>query len=190
MKKSFFIVLTIVGLWLSVSVSAQTKPQTDQAKSKSAGAENTGAKAAAPRVVQIDLIGLKNLLKPNGKPLLINFWATWCEPCREEFPDLVKISADYKGKIDVVTVSLDFLSEIERDVPKFLAEMKAEMPAYLLKTDNEDEAARLVSGKWQGALPFTIIFDAAGKETYSRQGKFKTEILRAEIDKLLAPKVE
>jgi len=56
--------------------------------------------APLPTVKQINEIALKNLLKPNGKPLLVNFWATWCDPCREEFPDLVKIDEDYKGKID------------------------------------------------------------------------------------------
>jgi thiol-disulfide isomerase/thioredoxin len=84
-------------------------------------------------VTQIDAKGLKDLLKPNGKPLLINFWATWCASCREEFPDLVKIGTDYKGKIDLITVSLDELSEINGEVPKFLAQMKSESPAYLLK---------------------------------------------------------
>lgn len=182
MKKSFLIGLAIFGLWFSQSVSAQMKPQTENLQIK------TGGKTAAIKVVQIDIAGLKNLLKPNGKPLLINFWATWCDPCREEFPDLVKLESDYRGKVDVITISLDYLSEIERDVPKFLAEMKAEMPAYLLKTDNEDEAIKTVSGAWQGALPFTILIDATGNASYSRQGKFKTEVLRAEIEKLLQSK--
>lgn len=190
MKKPFLIVLAVSGLWFSTSAAAQTKPQTGDAKTKSAKAETAGAKTAAPKVVQIDTNALKNLLKPNGKPRLINFWATWCDPCREEFPDLVKIDADYRDRIEVITVSLDFLSEIDRDVPKFLSEMKAEMPAYLLKTDNEDEAIRAVSAKWQGALPFTILIGADGAEAYSRQGKFKTDILRPEIEKLLQQKVK
>ncbi|HEX8398525.1 MAG TPA: TlpA disulfide reductase family protein [Pyrinomonadaceae bacterium] len=135
-------------------------------------------------MTQIDAEGLKNLLKPNGKPLLINFWATWCEPCREEFPDLVKIGTDYKGKIDLITVSLDELSEINGDVPKFLAQMKSESPAYLLKTRDEGAAIELVSKDWQGALPFTILFNAQGETIYSKQGKFKTDVLVAEIEKL------
>ncbi|HEX8264825.1 MAG TPA: TlpA disulfide reductase family protein [Pyrinomonadaceae bacterium] len=136
-----------------------------------------------PIVTQIDAAGLKNLLKPNGRPLLINFWATWCEPCREEFPDLVKIGTDYKGKIDLITVSLDELSEINGDVPKFLAQMKSEFPAYLLKTPDEDAAIGVVSKDWQGALPFTILFNAQGETIYSKQGKFKTDVLVAEIEK-------
>jgi thiol-disulfide isomerase/thioredoxin len=138
-----------------------------------------------PKVTQIDASGLKDLLKPNGKPLLINFWATWCEPCREEFPDLVKIGTDYKDKIDLITVSLDELSEINGEVPKFLAEMGSESPAYLLKTPDEDAAIGLVSQDWQGALPFTILFNAQGETIYSKQGNFKTDVLVAEIEKNL-----
>ncbi|MEJ7701278.1 MAG: TlpA disulfide reductase family protein [Pyrinomonadaceae bacterium] len=133
-------------------------------------------------------LALKNLLKREGetaKPLLINFWATWCDPCREEFPDLVKIDADYKGKIDFITVSLDDLAEINRDVPKFLAEMKAEMPAYLLKTASEEIAIASVSKQWQGGLPYTILFNEKGETLYSRQGKVKLEILLPEIEKAL-----
>ncbi len=138
-----------------------------------------------PKATQIDAEALKNLLKPNGKPLLINFWATWCEPCREEFPDLVKIGADYKDKIDLITISLDELSEINGDVPKFLAEMKVEMPSYLLKTPSEEAAIAFVSKDWQGGLPFTILFNAGGETIYIKQGKFDTAFLRAEIEKTL-----
>ena len=61
------------------------------------------------------------LKRDNARPLLVNFWATWCDPCREEFPDLVKIDADFRRKgLDFITVSLDDLSEIKTEVPKFL----------------------------------------------------------------------
>src|SRR6476661_3319582 len=112
--------------------------------------------AALPKVKQIDETGLKTALKPNGKPLLVNFWATWCDPCREEFPDLVKLDAQYKGKIDFITVSLDDLAEINRDVPKFLVSMKAGMPAYLLKVADESAVISSITKDWNGGLPFTI----------------------------------
>ena len=136
-------------------------------------------------IKQIDNVGLRKALTPANKPLLVNFWATWCEPCREEFPDLVKLDAEYKGKIDFITISLDELSEIDRDVPKFLAEMKAEMPAYLLKALDDDAAITSVSKEWSGALPLTVLYDPAGKQIYYRQGKVKLETVRTELDKLL-----
>lgn len=139
---------------------------------------------AAPDVIQIDDAGLRALLKPNGRPRLINFWATWCGPCREEFPDLVQIAAKYKDKIDVVTVSWDEPSEIDGAVPQFLGEMQSDSPAYLLKTSDQDAAITLVSPDWQGALPFTILLDRNGETVYSKQAKFDKDILTAAIEKL------
>jgi thiol-disulfide isomerase/thioredoxin len=137
------------------------------------------------KVTQIDEKGIKTALKPNGKPLLVNFWATWCDPCREEFPDLVKLDAEYKGKIDFITVSLDDLEEIKRAVPKFLAEQKAEMPAYLLKVDDEGAVISSIAKDWSGGLPFTILYNEKGEIAYFRQGKVKTDAVKAEIEKLL-----
>ena len=160
--------------------------QTQTQKSKeSTSAAQTKTVSELPKVTQIDESGLKDLLKPNGKPLLINFWATWCEPCREEFPELVKIGIDYKGKVDLITISLNELSEINGEVPEFLQQMKSESPGYLLQTPNEDAAIALVSKDWQGALPFTILFNAQGETIYAKQGKFQTDVLVADIERLL-----
>jgi thiol-disulfide isomerase/thioredoxin len=147
-------------------------------------------KPAGPRVTEIDINGLKELLKPGDKPRLVNFWATWCDPCREEFPDLVTIDAAYKGRIDLVTVSLDDFVDIDTLVPKFLFEMKATMPAYLLHTPDEDAAItaiRAISPDFEGNLPFTILIKRTGELAYSKNGKIKPLALTAEIDKLLTP---
>jgi thiol-disulfide isomerase/thioredoxin len=140
-------------------------------------------------VRQIKKIGEKEiaeLLKPKGKPLLINFWATWCEPCREEFPDLVKLDAEYKGRIDFITISLDFEEELTTGIPKFLKEMKAEMPTYLLITPDETAAIAAVSKDWAGGLPFTVLYSPSGDIAYSRQGLIRLETVKAEIEKFLA----
>jgi thiol-disulfide isomerase/thioredoxin len=142
------------------------------------------AQTTKPKITQIDILELKRLVRPQGKPLLINFWATWCIPCREEYPDLVKIDQEYRGKVDFITVSLDELADKDTLVPQFLTEMKAEMPAYLLFTNNNDEAAiAVVSKDWAGALPFTILFDQKGAIAYSRQGKVKIDLLKAALTK-------
>lgn len=193
--KKFFVLLGLVFAFTQFNLteaSAQKRRIKPLGKEVSAKKPVKIAVANLPKVTQIDDVALKNLLKREGetaKPLLINFWATWCDPCREEFPDLVKLDAQYKGKIDFITVSLDPLSEINGDVPKFLAAMKAEMPAYLLKTASEEAAIAAVSKQWQGGLPFTILFNEKGATVYSRQGKVKIDILRTEIDKILVEEV-
>ena len=168
----------ITGLCLTIGAASQEK-------APGGGATATTSVTKSVVVTQINIAGLRKAITPNGKPLLINFWATWCDPCREEFPDLVKLDAEYKGKIDFITITLDDLVEINRDVPKFLIEMKAEMPAYLLKAEDDDAAIALVSKNFVGALPFTILYKHDGSESYFRQGKVKIETVRSEIDKLL-----
>lgn len=178
----FSLVIPVFCFSLGFLYSCQT--QTQKSKENTPAAQ-TKTVSVVPKVRQIDESGLKDLLKPNGKPLLINFWATWCEPCREEFPELVKVDSDYKGQIDLITVSLDDSSEINGDVLEFLQQMKSESPGYLLRTPDEGAAIALVSKDWQGGLPFTILFNAQGETIYSKQGKFKTDVLVAEIERLL-----
>lgn len=175
------VLCAVFALVFSQLVFAQGTRGTKKASKPRAGAGNS------IRVTRIDIPELQSLLKPNGKPLLINFWATWCDPCREEFPDLVKLDGAYRGKIDFITISLDDLAEINRSVPKFLGEMKAEMPAYLLKTQDESAAITLVAKDWKGNLPLTILFNTSGEQAYVKHGKVKYETVTAEIDKLLAP---
>lgn len=141
--------------------------------------------AALPKVTKIDQARYAELIKPGAKPLLINFWATWCVPCREEFPDLVKIDGEYKGKIDFITISLDFEEELNTAVPQFLREMKADMPSYLLVTPDESAAIAMISKEWGGGLPLTVLFAPNGDRTFFHQGIVKPAELKAAIDKLI-----
>ncbi len=166
--------------WLFVLIAAISVPA-----QQGAAANGSSAASKRPVITKIDEKRLVELLKPQGKPLLINFWATWCIPCVEEFPDLVKIDKEYKGKIDFITISLDFEEEINTTVPKFLTEMKAEMPAYLLITPDETAAIASVAKDWSGGLPFTILFAPDGTVAYQRQGFIKHDVVTKEIDKLL-----
>ncbi len=155
------------------------------APDKTKKAADEPAPVAGPVVTKIDIEGLRKLIKPDGKPLLINFWATWCDPCREEFPELVDLAAAYDGRIDFVTVSLDDPADADTLVPKFLSQMKALMPAYLLDTPDESAAITMVSKEWRGTLPLTILYAADGGTAYLRNGKIKRETIVSELEKLL-----
>src|SRR5258707_2977419 len=87
----FRLFILFIGLAIAGSLAGVAAP-----------AQSDGVPAAETAGVrEIDLDGLKKLIQRDPKdtrPLLINFWATWCDSCREEFPDLVKIDADYRAK--------------------------------------------------------------------------------------------
>jgi thiol-disulfide isomerase/thioredoxin len=144
--------------------------------------------ASSPTEIrEINLDDLKKLIARDGKdsrPLLINFWATWCDPCREEFPDLVKVDTDYRSKgLNFIAVSLDDISDIRGAVPKFLKEMKAEMPVVLLNVNDPEPAIKAVDATWDGQLPATFLYDKDGKVVFRHFGKIKPDELRAAIDK-------
>ncbi len=158
----------------------------------SLGLPNYKLRVPTAEIKEIDLEGLKKLLQRDAKdarPLLVNFWATWCDPCREEFPDLVKIDADYGAKnLNFVTVSLDDVSEIGTEVPKFLKQVKATMLTVLLNVNDPEPAIKSVDPAWDGQLPATFLYDKDGKVVFRHFGKFKPDELRAAIDKEVSRK--
>jgi thiol-disulfide isomerase/thioredoxin len=139
----------------------------------------------------IDLDGLKKLLlrdPKDSRPLLVNFWATWCDGCREEFPDLVKIDNDYRAKgLNFLSVTLDEVADKTKAVD-FLKEMRATMPVVLLNVNDPEPAIHAVDEKWDGALPATFLYDREGKIVFRYYGKIKPAELRAAIDKEVSGK--
>ncbi len=160
--------------------------------SLAAPAQKRKGRAAKPRqpvavVSPINTDALKTLLTQEREhPLLVNFWATFCDPCRDEFPDLVQIDRDYRPQnLEFVTVSLDDVSEIKNEVPKFLDSMKATMPAYLLDALDPEPAINLVDPKWRGDLPATYLYNEKGEVVYKHIGRVNTAELREAIEKVV-----
>jgi len=154
---------------------------------------SNGTRAAeSADVREIDFEGLKKILQRDPKdtrPLLINFWATWCDGCREEFPDLVKIDNDYRDKgLNFISVSLDDISDIKTAVPEFLKLMKAQMPVVLLNVKDPEPAIKVVDASWDGALPATYLYDKDGKVVFKYFGAIKPAELRRAIDKAVGAK--
>ena len=147
--------------------------------------------APPPQVKEIDEAALKSLLGPGAarpRPLLVNFWATWCVPCREEFPDLVRIRGQYsEDRLDFVLVSLDDPSDLQKAVPEFLTEQRAtHLPSYLLNAADESVAINSVDPEWSGELPATFLYDRAGRLVFRHKGRIKPDELRAALDAALA----
>ena len=176
---SFRLFIFFIGLAVACSFAGVAAPS-----------QSHGARAAeSPGIREIDVEGLKKLITRDPKdtrPLLVNFWATWCDGCREEFPDLVKIDEDYRAKgLNFVAVSLDEVADIKTKVEPFLKEMKATMPVVVLNTNDTELAIHAVDPNWQGDMPATFLYDKTGQIVFKHFGKIKPDELRSALDKLV-----
>jgi thiol-disulfide isomerase/thioredoxin len=108
--------------------------------------------------------------EPGAKVVLLNMWATWCGPCREEFPDLVKLAKDYRDRgLRVVFVSWD---DDEAMARQFLAEQGVDFPSYIkVSSESDPNFINAIEPRWTGAFPATMIFDARGKVQNFWEGK-------------------
>ncbi len=136
---------------------------TKNLEGKEAGIKKTNK--YSDQIPVVDDVWLKNKIENrNGKILFINFWATWCEPCVEEFPDLVKIYNDNKdSNFEFLSVSVNLPSEIDNTVKPFLKKQSADFPVVVIEEKRSEEIINLVNPEWDGTVPATIIFDKYGK---------------------------
>jgi thiol-disulfide isomerase/thioredoxin len=108
--------------------------------------------------------------EPGAKVVLLNNWATWCGPCREEFPDIVKLAVQYRARgLRVVLLSWDADAKTAQG---FLASQHVDFPAYL-KDGNESDTRFVdtIEPRWTGAFPATMIYDGTGKLRHFWEGK-------------------
>lgn len=115
---------------------------------------------------------------------VVNFWATWCAPCREEFPEIVRFGKDFADQgVDVVFVSMD-TPEREIAVLRFLQKHGAEGMTYL-KDGSSREFVSAFSEEWTGAIPATFVYGPDDKQRALWQGKVTYKKLRNRVTDIL-----
>lgn len=115
------------------------------------------------------------------KPLVVNFWATWCKPCIKELPYFESVREKYQGDIKVVLVSLDFADKLESQLIPFVNDKKLESQVILLDDPYENEWIPKVDSTWSGAIPATLIIDQGTRTFYERsftEDELETEIIK------------
>jgi thiol-disulfide isomerase/thioredoxin len=116
----------------------------------------------------------------DGKVLAINFWATWCAPCRKEIPEFIALQKEYgDAGLQFVGIAID---DVEK-VSAYAAEFGINYP--LLVGDDDAISAGFAYGNDIGALPFTAIVDRAGRIVLRKQGVLSHQQALATIKKLL-----
>ncbi len=130
--------------------------------------------ADAPRLAgEVDARGLSEAIaKQKGRVVLVNFWATWCVPCREEFPDLVRLEKAYRSRgLSVVGVSTDLAKDLPA-VEKMLTSARPDFRNYRKKSGGDDQDfIESVDAKWGGELPFSVLYGRDGKKARVLSGK-------------------
>jgi thiol-disulfide isomerase/thioredoxin len=127
---------------------------------------------------------IKKTISSFKSPVIVNFWATWCGPCKEEFPVFLKVRKDFEKKgLKVVLVSMDFPSQ-KKTAQEFLKSQKVDFETYF--REGEDHAfINSVLPEWSGVLPTTAIFDSNGKLVHMIQGVVDESGLKEHLKKVI-----
>lgn len=137
-------------------------------------------------VEAIDEKGFRQLVtERKGKALFVNLWATWCKPCEEEFPDIVKLSNELAGpNIEFVAISLDYPDEVDSKIIPFLRENKISFKVYVADVKDQESFINTVNSVWSGALPATAVYDNSGRRKSFLVGQQDYTAFKKEIGKL------
>jgi thiol-disulfide isomerase/thioredoxin len=114
----------------------------------------------------IDAQGFQKILEQyRGKNVVVTFWATWCEPCRDEYPMLNELAKQYAPQgLHVVGINLDDDGDIIL-MRRFLARYKPIFPNYRKKKGDEATFNQSLLAGWNGALPATFFYAKNGRQT-------------------------
>ena len=154
--------VVVIAAAVVFGFSAYAFGQKDTGASKASSKSEQAGTAEDPPL--IDLTGYNQVLeKYRGKPLVVNFWATWCQPCRTEYPMLIELAKQFGPQgLAVVGVTLDDNGDLSL-VRHFLSEQHPPFPNYRQKPGIDVDAFyRGVNPNWQGTMPATVFYGRDG----------------------------
>lgn len=124
------------------------------------------------QIQKIKIKSLSDLITTSDSILIINFWATFCKPCVEEIPDLIKFANKYKKqKASLYLVSLDLEDYYPKKIKKFVSKKKYATKIAWLNESNADYFCPLIDSSWSGGIPATLFINnkTGYKKFYEKQ---------------------
>jgi thiol-disulfide isomerase/thioredoxin len=138
-------------------------------------------RCVAQKIEKWKITDVSNLIEKSDSILVINFWATFCVPCIEEIPDLIKYTNLHKkDKVKLYLVSVDLPEYYPNKIKKFVTKKKFTTNIAWLNETNADYFCPIISEQWSGAIPATLIVNT--KKSYRQFYEKKlsaTEIKKA-----------
>lgn len=110
-----------------------------------------------------------------GKVVLLNFWATWCGPCRAEIPDLIALQNKYRGQLVIVGLSVDAGQSANADVKKFVTEHQMNYPVAIV----DERIEKLFGGV--SSIPSTFVLDTDGRMVQRHIGTLNASVTEQEV---------
>jgi thiol-disulfide isomerase/thioredoxin len=177
----------VVAGFLMAAICGAAAPQTQSG----AGAASSAGKAAVRDPEMIDASGYQKMLAAHkGQALLVTFWATWCEPCRAEYPMLNELAKQYASQgLKVVGVNLDDDGDIIL-TRRFIARYKPVFPNYRKTAGGEAAFVNAVLAGWNGAIPASFFYDRDGRQVGKILGESSRENYESAIKGLLSGAAE
>jgi len=141
-------------------------------------------------VEPIGVQGIEHLLhNRSGKILFLNVWATWCQPCVEEFPDIIRLYGQYHNAgVDFAAISVDYPDEIESKILPFIDSRSVPFKVYVTNIKKDEDFINALDSSWSGAVPATFIIDANGKQKSAMYGQKPFNFFKTKIDSVLGSK--
>lgn len=114
-----------------------------------------------------------------GKPVIVNFWARWCQPCREEIPAFNRLQTTHTGKLTILGIGLE---EDAAAVQAFAKQYKMNYPVFL----GQEAAISMMKalGNVKGGLPYTVAIRANGEIAYRKMGLMRPEDMQQALQAL------
>jgi thiol-disulfide isomerase/thioredoxin len=190
-RSSVSALLLVVVFGIAAAVAAAPALQTASgATGKSSKAPAAQKAPGAKKERPLEVIDAERFLalvtERRGKPLMVTLWATWCEPCRDEYPMVNELVRQYQPKgLAVFGMSLDDDAE-ETLALHFLARNHPVFPNYRKKPGREEEFINRVNPRWSGALPATFFYAPDGRLLGQIVGEQPREVFVSAIEQLLA----
>lgn len=127
-----------------------------------ATSQGAGVDAPAPQV-GIEAVELRDLITKSERPyVLLNFFATWCRPCKAELPDLVELQNDPKSETEVILVSIDNTEDIRSKLKGFLGDVGVNFKTYA-KAGGEASLIKHFYPMWDDRIPLSLIYNKQGQ---------------------------